>query len=193
MCFSGINSEHQNGNNTTSDPYSAPSLQKLGIPTRRRYRRYDLTCSTTSHSILSTGAWKTWCMATVNSTTPKLALKDFLVFDIIDDNSERISSDNCFSSCTDRFVVSKEAVKLSITIKAKYVNASKLTLRDKFFRWIGFSTESRMGVETSSEKNSPLSGREHFGHTISCITKKEKKKQILTAYVGVDNINILSF
>ena len=143
---------------------------------------YDLTCSTASHSILSTGAWKTWCIATVNSVTAKLALNDFCVFSIIDDNSKRISSDNCFSSCTDHSEVSKScAYKYKHKHKhkkQKYVNASKLTLRDKFFRCIGFSTKSRMGVEASSGKNSLLSGREHIWVTISCI----KEREILTAY-----------
>ena len=78
---------------------------------------YDHTCSPTSHNILSTGAWKTWCIATVSSTAEKLALKDLCVFDIIYDNSKRISSANCFNSCTEQSVVSTEAMILSMQNK----------------------------------------------------------------------------
>lgn len=58
-----------------------------------------LTCRPESHNILSIGAWKIWCMAIVSSTTAKLAVIDFCVFDMIKDNSDLTSSDSCFSSC----------------------------------------------------------------------------------------------
>lgn len=53
----------------------------------------------TSQRILSSGVLKTWCRATVSSTTPRLDPKWPPVLETVKMVSDRTSSESCFSSC----------------------------------------------------------------------------------------------
>lgn len=73
----------------------------------------------TSHIILSSGVSKTWCKATVKSTTPKLELKWPPVFATEYTISALSSAANCSRSC---FLFEKNAYRSNNPIKGLIFN-----------------------------------------------------------------------
>jgi hypothetical protein len=67
------------------------------------------------------------------------------------------------------------------------LDAVKTTLEDKFFKWIGFSTTSSMGVGTFSQKKSSILGKEPNRLTSLCI-KKNQITQHLTVKDYMDHL-----
>lgn len=78
-------------------------------------------------------------------------------------NSDRISLASCFSSCIKLVTVSQY---VPVIIKGQMRrSANYLTLVDKFFRFMGLSIASRIGVGSFSPVKSPACGKECISAT----------------------------